>query len=296
MNNKVVLLFVCIISNAIPKILCSVEDGSFFETDADFRRMHRNLLQTDEGNDVSDETDEGETVENKVEPTEPPPPPQKGIFEVQEELNGPQIFHPPDFQFLMGVEEGIMIHFPGGSSENLGEATAITGSATTDTEAMVNIDWKKSSNMLKMKFNETRTEFVLLEMSLHRGTNIYELDVKTPSGDDVRAPKGLAWACDEVYRPADKFMFKVKEGDKAKVVGVGLPNVRLQVFFPKSQLNFGPLWYCGVLMPIGLWVGLIVTLFFALVCYWGFSMLASIQTMDRFDDPKGKQIYVPQTE
>ena len=37
-------------------------------------------------------------------------------------------------------------------------------------------------------------------------------------------------------------------------------------------------------------------IFFTLICYWGFSMLASIQTMDRFDDPKGKQIHVPQTD
>jgi hypothetical protein len=50
------------------------------------------------------------------------------------------------------------------------------------------------------------------------------------------------------------------------------------------------------MMPVGLLVGLVVTFFFALVCYWGFSMLASIQTMDRFDDPKGKQIYVPQSD
>jgi hypothetical protein len=28
----------------------------------------------------------------------------------------------------------------------------------------------------------------------------------------------------------------------------------------------------------------------------GFTMLASINTMDRFDDPKGKQIYIPQTD
>ena len=64
------------------------------------------------------------------------------------------------------------------------------------------------------------------------------------------------------------------------------------------------------MISIGLWVGILVTLGFALICAWGFSMLASInvssqqctvlvrtllfQTMDRFDDPKGKQIYVPQ--
>ena len=47
---------------------------------------------------------------------------------------------------------------------------------------------------------------------------------------------------------------------------------------------------------MGVWLGLIFTFFFAMVCYWGFGMLANIQTMDRFDDPKGKTIYVPQTD
>jgi V-type H+-transporting ATPase S1 subunit len=70
--------------------------------------------------------------------------------------------------------------------------------------------------------------------------------------------------------------------------------MQLQAFNVKHK--FGPEWDCSNMMPVGLLVGLVVTLFFALICYWGFSMLASIQTMDRFDDPKGKQIYVPQTD
>jgi len=58
----------------------------------------------------------------------------------------------------------------------------------------------------------------------------------------------------------------------------------------------GNRWYCGSWLSIGLWVGLLLTLFFAMICYWGFSMLANIQTMDRFDDAKSKGISVPQTE
>ena len=41
--------------------------------------------------------------------------------------------------------------------------------------------------------------------------------------------------------------------------------------------KFGPMWECGELMSIGLWVGLIVSLGFALICAWGFTMLASIE-------------------
>lgn len=60
--------------------------------------------------------------------------------------------------------------------------------------------------------------------------------------------------------------------------------------------KFGPEWDCDIMIPIGLWVGLILSLLFAIVCAYGFSMLASIGTPDRFDDPKGKPIHVPQTD
>ena len=42
---------------------------------------------------------------------------------------------------------------------------------------------------------------------------------------------------------------------------------------------FGPAWDCGVVFPIGLWVGLILSLFFAIICCWGFTMLANINVM-----------------
>uniref|UniRef100_A0A8W8M5H9 V-type proton ATPase subunit S1/VOA1 transmembrane domain-containing protein n=2 Tax=Magallana gigas TaxID=29159 RepID=A0A8W8M5H9_MAGGI len=41
-----------------------------------------------------------------------------------------------------------------------------------------------------------------------------------------------------------------------------------------------------------IWMGLIATLAFVLILLFGFSMLASVTTQDRFDDPKGKTITV----
>ena len=188
----------------------------------------------------------------------------------------------------MEVTEGVRIEYEDKNVVVLGKASAVSGGTIDDNRSMVSLDWKEVKTLLKMTFNSSKTEFVLLEMTLHREGTIVELDVKTSHGYKVNAPRGLAWACDS---PG---MFKA-QAVAGGIKGVTLPNVRLQVSFGKL-LNFGPLWYCGELMPIALWVGLIVTIFFALVCYWGFSMLANIHTMDRFDDPKGKQIYVPQTE
>ena len=54
--------------------------------------------------------------------------------------------------------------------------------------------------------------------------------------------------------------------------------------------KFGPMWECGELMSIGLWVGLLVSLGFALICAWGFSMLASIEVRSR--DSESEIVYV----
>ncbi len=45
--------------------------------------------------------------------------------------------------------------------------------------------------------------------------------------------------------------------------------------------SVGPLWTCGSWMSIGVWVGLVISVFLALITCWGFTMLANINTMDR---------------
>ena len=196
------------------------------------------------------------------------------------------MFYTGKLPFLMHVDGGVIIH-RSGVPTTLGTAQAIDGSNNINGESIVTIDWKEQGR-LQMTFNSSNTDFILLGMEYREGGTVSELSAKTSHGYKVEAPRGLAWACDA---PG---MFKTKGGS---IEGITLPNARIQANFDHDRLRgFGPLWYCGEVMPIALWVGLIVSLFFGYVCYWGFSMLASINTMDRFDDPKGKQIYVPQSD
>ena len=210
--------------------------------------------------------------------------------------------------FLLEVDtnddnEGITIVKEDGSAAFLNaKAVSIQGSYVVPDEVYeVAIDWKNKEFgngiggvQINMQFRKNRTEFTLIEMEVSSITidgsrRSFELKVTEGYDYKVKAPRGLAFACDS---PG---LFKAKQPG---LKGITFPGMKLQVFFEETTnlRNFGPLWYCGELMPIGLWAGLIVTIFYAMVCYWGFSMLASINTMDRFDDPKGKQIYVPQTE
>ena len=109
---------------------------------------------------------------------------------------------------------------------------------------------------------------------------------KTASGDKVECPIGLSYSC------ADSGVFKsnmtLSMSGKVKFPGwrmqvdildIFLKNIIIELssqVFEVKRGKFGPMWECGELMSIGLWVGIIVTLGFALICGWGFSMLASI--------------------
>jgi len=176
-------------------------------------------------------------------------------------------------------------------------------------ELQVNLDWKDqdfgsgpvkiSKIMIKMKFVRKKDEYHLasltvpmMEMNGRDAVPSSPFAVTTNYGYKVKAPIGLSFCC---YDPG--MFIGMDAGIEIGMFTMGLtfPDVQLQAFQLKNQGSFGPEWSCGELMSIGLWIGLLVTFFFALICYYGFSMLANIQTMDRFDDPKGKTIYVPQT-
>uniref|UniRef100_H2Y9Q9 V-type proton ATPase subunit S1 n=2 Tax=Ciona savignyi TaxID=51511 RepID=H2Y9Q9_CIOSA len=53
---------------------------------------------------------------------------------------------------------------------------------------------------------------------------------------------------------------------------------------------------CQGWFSIGIWTGLIITLLLLTILTMGLCMVAQISTMDRFDDPKGKPLSIPQND
>jgi len=53
---------------------------------------------------------------------------------------------------------------------------------------------------------------------------------------------------------------------------------------------------CVGFFTVGSWMGILVTLILIAVLIGSFLMLNSIQTMDRFDDPRQKQIVINSKE
>ena len=112
------------------------------------------------------------------------------------------------------------------------------------------------------------TNLEVVNLPINGQFHTLAMGARTVAGDKVEAPVGLSFAC------AEDGHFR---SNRSMPVSGSLrfPGWRMQVFEVRRG-QFGPMWECGELMSIGLWVGLLVTLGFTLICAWGFSMLASI--------------------
>jgi hypothetical protein len=238
-----------------------------------------------------------------------------------ESLQGPEEFFSDNF--LLKVTKGIVVHVfeQGNGSRPVDSilldrsAKSVKGSSITSTnktvsDFSVSLDWKDQEFsgstlklqgiILKMTFQKKKKEYRLTKITADNmvlgSENMREADIKVKSklGYIVSAPLGTAFDCSDAGTFAPAAAATASKNTKYRI-GLSFPGMMLQVFDLK-EAKFGPSWQCGEIFSIALWVGLIVTFFFALVCYWGFSMLANIHTMDRFEDPKGKPIQVPQGE
>jgi len=291
-------------------------DHSFVDLDTDLHKIHRNLLQDEAISDGLE--DEGSPIV-KDETTTEKPVVYKGLAEPGEKKLGPRLFFDGK-EFLMKLGAPIRVTiFPGPESDKKTalstvdldqEAVSVMGSMINSDTFKVNIDWKSQEfgNDFKIKtvqihmyFVKTKDEYYMKQLEVVgitiNGEQVHknELEVRTKYDHKVIAPRGASFCC---YDPG---MFQPKKEPSeqqlknAFSVGLTFPRMQLQVF-GLERVRFGPEWTCDSFMSIGLWVGLLVSLLFASICVWGFCMLGNISTMDRFDDPRGKSIYVPQTD
>jgi len=285
-------------------------DQQFFETVDEIGRVQRSLLQAEEGSGTAEEekvtttttTEAPLVLENEAGPTH-------FYYEDKDNLKKPK--------FLMKVHEGIIVELfdiEGNETKKFDtfvldkEAQGgITGSRIDldkedfrlvidyKSQKFIGQDGKELGGlMIEMDFEKSASTWKMTGLKLKNipyQNYFYEIDMEvvTANGYDVSAPAGLSFAC---YQPGN--FHSIRKPNATYGGKVKFPRVQMQVF-EVHRGKFGPEWECGELISIGLWVGILVTLFFATICFWGFSMLASINTMDRFDDPKGKSIYVPQT-
>lgn len=61
-----------------------------------------------------------------------------------------------------------------------------------------------------------------------------------------------------------------------------------------TNFKFGTINYCQGFFSSGIWMAITSSLILAIILACGVSVLLKVNTMDRFDDPKGKPLNIGQ--
>ncbi|VDK60818.1 unnamed protein product [Anisakis simplex] len=140
----------------------------------------------------------------------------------------------------------------------------------------------------------TQSEFMKEAVTLLGGTNTTATQYM-----DVESFYQYAYACSgtqAAFMPTDKPSYMVGIALNNIEVGLNHSPVDLKAYYgekPQPFLAFNrDVNDCVGTFSVGSWMGIITSLVLASVLMFGYLMLQSIQTMDRFDDPKQKQIVI----
>jgi len=175
-------------------------------------------------------------------------------------------------------------------------STTLSGSCGTDSESLglkytgVTIGGAASDVTVVFEFSKTQgwraPRAVVTIGSNPNNTLLLQGDQMASS-----IPVGLSFSCTPsyVYRAA-------KQTGSADRVTLQINGVQMQAFLANSTGSFGQYWDCVGFFTPGIWMGLLSAALGLLILSYGFFMIATITTMDRFDDPRGKCITVQQED
>ncbi|XP_062247404.1 ATPase H+ transporting accessory protein 1a [Platichthys flesus] len=111
----------------------------------------------------------------------------------------------------------------------------------------------------------------------------------------VYAPAEFSFRCESVTSFRWPLLVPHSSKDPANQWRVSFEDLQIQGF----NVSGGEFSYasdCAGFFSAGIWMGLLTSLLMVLVLTYGLHMIMQLHTMDRFDDPKGPAISVPQTE
>ncbi|XP_060619232.2 V-type proton ATPase subunit S1 isoform X1 [Anolis sagrei] len=157
---------------------------------------------------------------------------------------------------------------------------SVGGQPLTITFQMTNIRYSVSA----------QNWFTVRTVVLHRPPN----PPATFNGTQITAPSNYSFSCARVSsQPAlEGVLVPYKNASHWKVLIV---NFQIQSFNVIGD-KFSYASDCAGFFSPGIWMGLLTSLLLVAVFTYGLHMVMSLKTMDRFDDPKGPTISVPQTE
>ncbi|XP_018516967.1 ATPase H+ transporting accessory protein 1a [Lates calcarifer] len=112
---------------------------------------------------------------------------------------------------------------------------------------------------------------------------------------NIYAPAEYSYRCESVTSFRWPLLVPRSSKDPANQWRVSFEDFQIQGFnVTGSEFSYAS--DCAGFFSPGIWMGLMTSLLMVLVLTYGLHMIMQLRTMDRFDDPKGPAISVPQTE
>ncbi|KAM6925121.1 V-type proton ATPase subunit S1b [Xenentodon cancila] len=113
---------------------------------------------------------------------------------------------------------------------------------------------------------------------------------------NIYAPAEYSFHCQLVNNFGGGLLIPTGTDQNSSEWRLNLVNFQIQGFGLSNGTNFSYASDCAGFFTPGIWMGLLTTLLMLLIFVYGLHMIMQLNTMDRFDDPKGPSISVPQSE
>ncbi|XP_008412802.1 V-type proton ATPase subunit S1-like [Poecilia reticulata] len=110
----------------------------------------------------------------------------------------------------------------------------------------------------------------------------------------IYAPAEYSFHCQSVSSFRDTLL--VPANQNATQWKLDFVDFQIQGFRLANGTNFSYASDCAGFFTAGIWMGLVTSLLLLLIFVYGLHMIMQLNTMDRFDDPKGPTISVPQSD
>lgn len=113
---------------------------------------------------------------------------------------------------------------------------------------------------------------------------------------NIYAPAEYSYHCQSVSSFQDALLVPIKTNTSASNWRLNFVDFQIQGFGLNNGTNFSYANDCAGFFTPGIWMGLLTSLLMLFIFVYGLHMIMHLNTMDRFDDPKGPSISVPQSE
>ncbi|XP_073326853.1 V-type proton ATPase subunit S1-like [Pagrus major] len=112
----------------------------------------------------------------------------------------------------------------------------------------------------------------------------------------IYAPAEYSFHCQSVNSFRDALLVPNSTAQNTMDWRLNFIDFQIQGFGLANGTNFSYASDCAGFFTPGIWMGLLTSLLMLYIFVYGLHMIMQLNTMDRFDDPKGPSISVPQTE